>query len=127
MKGRYGTVQQPSVDNGKPILISGRNLPHYPMAVVTTKKVDDVLAGWWYAVLYVAGAAVIIALMIAAVTFLVARQIAGRRKAQNSRLDAALNNMSQGLTMFDASGRLIVCNERYIKMFHMSPEAVKPG
>ncbi len=35
--------------------------------------------------------------------------------------------MSQGLTMFDASGRLIVCNERYIKMFNMSPEAVKPG
>ena len=127
MKGRYGTVQQPSVDNGKPILISGRNLQHYPMAIITTKKVEDVLAGWWYAVLYVAGAAAIIALMIAAVTFLVARQIAGRRKAQNIRLDAALNNMSQGLTMFDGSGRLIVCNERYIKMFNMSPEVVKPG
>src|SRR5207302_4872473 len=36
---------------------------------------------------------------------------------QNVRFDAALNNMSQGLCMFDAEQRLIVCNEQYIKIF----------
>ena len=127
LQGRHGTVQQAGVTNGNELLISGRNLSHYPMAVVVTKKVDDVLAGWWDAVLYIAGAAGIIALMIAIAAYLVARHIASRLKAQNRQLDAALNNMSQGLTMFDASGRLIVCNERYIKMFNMPREAVKPG
>ncbi len=126
-KGGHGTVQQASIVSGSDLLISGRNLSHYPMAVVVTKKVKDVLAGWWNAVLYIVGAAAIIVLMIAGAASLVARQIARRLKAQNSHLDAALNNMSQGLTMFDASGRLIVCNERYLKMFNMPAETVKPG
>ena len=29
---------------------------------------------------------------------------------QNEQLDAALNNMSQGLAMFDSEQRLVVCN-----------------
>ena len=32
---------------------------------------------------------------------------------QNMRLDAAINNMIQGLCMFDAQNRLVVWNERY--------------
>src|ERR1017187_1189384 len=46
---------------------------------------------------------------------------------QNERLDAALNNMSQGLVMFDSSARLVVCNKRYLDMFSLSPEAVRRG
>jgi diguanylate cyclase (GGDEF)-like protein/PAS domain S-box-containing protein len=45
----------------------------------------------------------------------------------NTKLDAALNNMSQGLVMFDASARLVVCNERYLEMYGLSPEVVRPG
>jgi diguanylate cyclase (GGDEF)-like protein/PAS domain S-box-containing protein len=48
-------------------------------------------------------------------------------REQKLQLDTALNNMSQGLNMFDASGRLVVCNERYLKMYDLSAEAVKPG
>ncbi len=47
--------------------------------------------------------------------------------AQIGRLDAAVNNMSQGLVMFDSSARLVVCNKRYLDMFELSPEKVKPG
>ena len=39
-------------------------------------------------------------------------ELAAGIRIQNLRFDAALNNMSQGLCMFDASQRLIVCNER---------------
>jgi diguanylate cyclase (GGDEF)-like protein len=45
----------------------------------------------------------------------------------NGLFDAALNNMSHALCMFDAEGRLLVCNQRYIQMFKLSPELVKPG
>jgi diguanylate cyclase (GGDEF)-like protein len=37
--------------------------------------------------------------------------------SQNRVIDAALNNMSQGLCMFDASERIIVSNQRYRDMF----------
>ncbi|KJC42610.1 PAS-domain containing protein [Bradyrhizobium sp. LTSP857] len=46
---------------------------------------------------------------------------------QYRRFDAALNNMSQGLCMLDSSLHVIVCNRRYIEMYGLSPEVVKPG
>jgi len=46
---------------------------------------------------------------------------------QNLRFDAALNNMSQGLCMFDGARRLVVCNTPYARMYGMPPELAKPG
>ncbi|MDQ6618434.1 MAG: EAL domain-containing protein [Pseudomonadota bacterium] len=46
---------------------------------------------------------------------------------QNARFNAALNNMSQGLAMFDAERRLIVCNTRYAKIYSVPPELTRPG
>jgi len=42
-------------------------------------------------------------------------------------LALTLNNMTQGVVMFDAAGRLIVNNDRYVAMYALSPEIVKPG
>jgi hypothetical protein len=50
-----------------------------------------------------------------------------RLREQNRRLSTALNNMSQGLNMFDAHGRIILLNTRYLQMYKLSPEIVKPG
>ena len=46
---------------------------------------------------------------------------------QNVRLDAALNNMVQGLCMFDPAGRLILWNHRYVEMYGLAPESIKVG
>jgi diguanylate cyclase (GGDEF)-like protein len=46
---------------------------------------------------------------------------------QNLRFDTALNNMSQGLLMFDAQERVVVSNDRYIEMYELSRDVVKPG
>jgi diguanylate cyclase (GGDEF)-like protein/PAS domain S-box-containing protein len=46
---------------------------------------------------------------------------------QKLQLDTALNSMSQGLNMFDAVGRLVVCNERYREMYRVPPETIEPG
>jgi PAS domain S-box-containing protein len=48
-------------------------------------------------------------------------------RTQMLRFDTALNNMIQGLCMFDARQRLIVCNERYLELYRFSPDVVKPG
>jgi diguanylate cyclase (GGDEF)-like protein/PAS domain S-box-containing protein len=48
-------------------------------------------------------------------------------REQNLLFDAALNNMSQGLCMFDADQRLIVCNEQYIKIFDADRSLIRPG
>lgn len=46
---------------------------------------------------------------------------------QNVRFDTALSNMSQGLLLFDASGKLLMHNRRYGEMYGLSPDVIKPG
>ena len=46
---------------------------------------------------------------------------------QKLQLDTALNNMAQGLCMFDAAARLLLCNQRYLDMYRLSSDVVKPG
>ncbi|SED62046.1 bifunctional diguanylate cyclase/phosphodiesterase [Bradyrhizobium erythrophlei] len=46
---------------------------------------------------------------------------------QRLRLDTAINHMGEGLCMFDAEKRLVVCNERYAKMYRLPPELLRPG
>ena len=50
-----------------------------------------------------------------------------RLASQNMHFDAALGNMLQGLAMYDANQRLIICNRRYLEMYRMSADIVKPG
>jgi methyl-accepting chemotaxis protein len=50
-----------------------------------------------------------------------------RARQQGKQYLTALNYMTQGLCMTDAHTRLICCNDRYIRMYGMSPAVVKPG
>lgn len=48
-------------------------------------------------------------------------------KEQTLRLDTAINHMVEGLCMFDAEKRLVICNERYAKLYRLPPELLRPG
>jgi diguanylate cyclase (GGDEF)-like protein len=48
-------------------------------------------------------------------------------KEQYRLFDVALNNMPHGLAMLDEELRIIVCNKRYVGMFGMSSDVVRPG
>jgi methyl-accepting chemotaxis protein len=48
-------------------------------------------------------------------------------QTQAIRFNAALNNMSQGLCMFDSNKRLVVCNDRYARLYALPPELLVPG
>lgn len=62
---------------------------------------------------------------IIALAFVVALH---RRSVNKSRgVLNAIDNMSQGLCTFDKQNRLAVRNRRYIDMYKLSPEIVKPG
>jgi diguanylate cyclase (GGDEF)-like protein/PAS domain S-box-containing protein len=50
-----------------------------------------------------------------------------RAQEKSATLELTLAHMSQGLSMFDAGGRLIVWNERYGKMYGLPPELLKQG
>src|SRR6185312_7270816 len=41
--------------------------------------------------------------------------------------NVALNNMTQGLCMFDDQARLVLCNERYLEMYDLTHETAPVG
>jgi diguanylate cyclase (GGDEF)-like protein/PAS domain S-box-containing protein len=74
--------------------------------------------------LVVAGVATII-LGMSLVASMSERQSQDKLGQQRVLLDTALENMSQGLAMFDAAGRLTLCNERYARMTGVPYAAVQ--
>ena len=48
-------------------------------------------------------------------------------KVANERFHSALSNMSSGLSMFDAEGKLLTWNDRYIKIYGIPAELAQPG
>jgi diguanylate cyclase len=72
--------------------------------------------------LAIAGAAVLV------LGLSLASALADRRvQERGQQLAHAVNNMSHGIVMFDASERVVVCNDRYIEMYGLSRDQVKPG
>jgi methyl-accepting chemotaxis protein len=75
--------------------------------------------GWL--LLVAAGLICVLAVFGASVLF---RRARGRR---STLFATAINNMSQGLVMCDAAGKLLLCNSRYVEMYGLPPSLVKPG
>ena len=48
-------------------------------------------------------------------------------RLENMKLDAAMQNMSQGLVMFDHEGNLIVCNQKYAELYRLPDDLIRPG
>ncbi|AXK81806.1 hypothetical protein DW352_15520 [Pseudolabrys taiwanensis] len=68
------------------------------------------------------------ALALALVAMVLAGLILTRRlRRHNLRIGVALNNMSQGLCMFDRHERLVICNQRYRDMYQLPASVAKPG
>jgi diguanylate cyclase (GGDEF)-like protein/PAS domain S-box-containing protein len=48
-------------------------------------------------------------------------------RSSNLQLDLALNNMRQGLILYDSDSRVVLCNQRFLNMYGLSSETTKPG
>jgi PAS domain-containing protein len=68
--------------------------------------------------------AVIIAQLAMSVTGVI---LTRHQNRENQQIRTAIDSMAQGLCMFDAAERLVVCNSQYYKMYELTPADVKPG
>ncbi len=50
-----------------------------------------------------------------------------RLRQHNLRMEVALNNMAQGLCMFDGNERLVICNQRYLDLYQVPAAVARPG
>ncbi len=76
----------------------------------------------------VAAVAVVTSVMLALAGMSIGALIAvARERRRNRQASIALNNMTQGLSMFDGAARLVLCNVRYIEMSQLPPEDFREG
>jgi diguanylate cyclase (GGDEF)-like protein/PAS domain S-box-containing protein len=72
----------------------------------------------------------IVALLLAAVLSLLARQtlrLGEVHKRDAQRLTTAINTMPDGFVLYDEDDRLVVCNEQYKDIYRKSAAAMTPG
>ncbi|MBI2713570.1 MAG: EAL domain-containing protein [Rhizobiales bacterium] len=142
-----GHYRSPGYFDGHARFVSVQPLREYPLVINVAVSEGAALAKWYrWATLM--GIGTLLALICSAFLFkqlskqfqrvlesesaLAEREVSLAEKTRELQrahvhIDAALNNMSQGLCMFDGDGRLVVCNQRYIRMYDLSADVIKPG
>ena len=138
----HGAGVSEGVVDGYYRMVAAHRVIGYPLVASATKTTAAILVHWGKTAKYIAGAAAFMIAIIAAFAFLFIRLFrnyqaleearserkrAEQLREQSQRFDVALNNMSQGLVMFDASSKLVVSNTRFLEIYGLSPDVVKPG
>ena len=138
----HGVGMSTGTIDGNVRIVAAHRVGNYPMVISATKIAAMALADWRRTVQYGILACALIILGIATFAILLIKLVNNyqalvivRAEQANAQIlrdkslqfDIALNNMSQGLAMFDASERIILCNPRYVEMYELPPEFVVPG
>jgi diguanylate cyclase (GGDEF)-like protein/PAS domain S-box-containing protein len=130
----HSTSRLTSPIDGKDRLISSRMLTNFPIVIVATTTTSAALADWREQITMLVVVASLSVLAIAALLFQAVRKLSQQHRAskqrltlEKQRLDTAVNNMTQGLLLFDSAQRLVICNQRYIEMYGLSAAVIRPG
>src|SRR3954469_20492096 len=123
----FVTTKLTSPIDGKDRIVASRLLTGEPLVVVATKSLDATLATWHTQTKFFVTVAVLSIGLLVLTLYSIFRQMTRRLAVEKQQLDTAMNTMTQGLLMFDQDEQLIVCNRRYIDMYGLSAQVMKPG
>ncbi len=126
-KADHGTIRLTSPIDGVDRLASARALNTLPISIIATTTVAAALADWREQTRLLILVASLSVLLISGLLLLVVRKLLHQHRLEKQRLDTAVNNIPQGLVVYDASAHVTVCNRRYLEMFGLSADIAKPG
>ncbi|MBK5961330.1 hypothetical protein CCR97_24445 [Rhodoplanes elegans] len=141
-----GSFRSPGLFDGVTRWVSVAPLPTLPLVIAVTSPEAGVLAAWRARSTYAAiGALTLLGFLLVLLVVLArelrqlaaSRRVAAARAASlvrtnarladtNAQFAATLRAMSQGLCMFDAAGRLRVCNDAFRRIWRL-PAELGPG
>ena len=109
-KADHGTTRLISPIDGEDRLVSARALTGFPIVIIATTTVSAALADWREQIRFLIAVAGLSVLVIAGMLFFVVRKLSQQHRLsqqrltlEKQRLDTAVNNIPQGLLLFDAS------------------------
>ncbi|WP_237213768.1 ATP-binding protein [Falsiroseomonas oryziterrae] len=116
-----------------PVVTAVRPTLYPTLVIVTAYRLETALASWITdrdrALAVAAGFALfVMALAAALLVGLHQREkVEAERQAWRTRLESALDSMSDGFVMFGPDDRLIACNQRYKDFYSISAPFIHPG
>lgn len=107
-------------------IVSYRRINDFPLVITVGESEQHIFQDWRRrrAIYLAFGGFITLAIIAFLATILRRERLLA---VSNSHLDLALANISQGLTMFDGSWRLVVHNQRYLEIYGLPAEFIKPG
>ncbi len=132
-------LRQESGFDGMDRMFAVANSPHFPVAVVVAVSMNDIVADWVRQTEGLALAAGVIALSIIAGVIRLADRIdqlsdareseavQARLAIQYKRFNNAMDNIVQGLALYDRDDTLIACNKRYAEIYGLPDKLTKRG
>ena len=137
--GIDGVARKASVIDGVDRMFAVAKAPNFPVAVVVSVAIGDVLADWYRQAWVIAAGACGLVLMIALGAIKLALRVdqlsETRERAavqaqlavQYKRFNTAMDNIVQGVAMYDADMRLITCNKRFAEIYGLPDALTRPG
>ncbi len=108
--------------NQRPMVLVGAVCFTAVVGMLTILNVD------WLAVTFVTSPQTAFVILVCLVGALLTSLLSNKHlRHENTQMRTAFDSMAQGLCMFDAAERLIVCNSQYSKMYGLASDDVRPG
>jgi len=149
-------IQVKSVFDGKDRIIVPRAMANFPLIVVVSDTIESILQSWIVEIRVLLAATILLEMAIAGTILLAVRHLRGhdrlraaesaRERAETGlalaterehaaqtlrqhehRFDTAVNNMHQGLCMYDQASRIVVANRRFTELFGLADDSIGPG
>ncbi|HEV3186204.1 MAG TPA: EAL domain-containing protein [Xanthobacteraceae bacterium] len=125
-RSEAGAYETTSAVDGTPRIVGYKAVAGLPLVVVVSYDRAEVLRPF-YEHLRTYGLMAVLLIVLIALGTLVLMQQNRRIATKSNLLEVTLENMSQGLCMFDSDQRLIICNRHYAEMYGLAPEQTRPG
>ncbi|MGA7803698.1 PAS-domain containing protein, partial [Bradyrhizobium sp.] len=123
-----------SAVDGVDRIASARLMHNFPLVIVAAVTTDAALADWREQTRLLIVVACLVTVVIVAIFLLIGWQTSQERQASErqltlgkQRLDTALNNMSQGISLFDADKKLVMSNARFREIYRLAEGLDRPG
>jgi signal transduction histidine kinase len=134
-KRRIGVLGNQEQDAASTLVISFAHIPARPLLLIASRSRSDILAQWRSECMSTVLAFVLFAVTAGCLTWLMVRAVDRQQKAaarlrtseerlkrQSALLQSTLENMGEGLSVFDAEGRLLAWNARFNELLDLPAE-----
>jgi signal transduction histidine kinase len=138
---RFGVLGNAPANAGEgPYLVSFAHIAERPLIVAASRSRADILGQWRGECTSAVAAFVLFALMAGCLTWLMVRAVDRQQRAaarlrtseerlqrESDLLQSTLENMGEGLSVFDDSGRLVAWNAKFAELLDLPADILSGG